>query len=141
MDIIIPKESLIRNSSIENHNIIISDYLINNKTCLALTRWDISDKDDYKNGAVFFDRPDSQDTWIFRGGIPQMAGAEFGLGLCGCDNSIAYMIEQCGYNVINPSRTIKTYHLHLTNVRNYIDVVGQVIERIPPPYKLLHPTE
>jgi len=113
---------------------------------LSLTRWDVKadnvfNTNNHVDSSVLFDTPDSQDTWIFMGGVPQISGADFTLGKAGCDNSIAYMLEQSGYNVLNPSRTIKTYHLHLTNIRNYTDVVGHAIERIQPPYKLLYPTE
>lgn len=133
---------------ISNLDIIISSqaimcclaYMTNNKTCLALSRWDVNDASDYKNKSILFDRPDSQDTWVFIGGVPQISGASYGLGIAGCDNGIAYLLEQNGYIVLNPSKTVKTYHLHVTNIRNYTNVVGQVIERIPPPYKLINPT-
>lgn len=130
LDIIIPKETLT----------YLRFYMPTNKTCLALTRWDVVNKNDYRYGSTFFDRPDSQDVWIFIGGVPQIAGATFSLGIAGCDNSIAHFLEQGGYNVLNPSRTLKTFHLHLTGVRNYISNFGQQIERVPPPYKLLPPT-
>lgn len=130
LDIIIPAESLIA----------IPYYMTTEKTCLALSRWDINNGAAYKNNSTLFDRWDSQDTWVFKGGVPIIADADIQLGKAGCDNKIAYLLEQSGYNVINPSKTIKTYHLHLTNIRNYTDVVGQAIERIPPPYKLIIPT-
>lgn len=128
LDIIIPAETLIYSSL----------YLIG-KSCLALTRWDISSVSN-TNSAVFFNRPDSQDTWIFKGAVPQIAGATFTLGLAGCDNSIAHLLEKSGYEVKNPSLSLKTYHLHNTNIRNYTNVSGIAIERIQPPYKLLPPT-
>ncbi len=131
LDIIIPSETIVK----------AHDYLTTNKTCLALTRYDIKNPSDYKNGAVFLDRRDSQDSWFFVGGIPQIGGADYALGVAGCDNSTAHCIEQGGYNVINPSKTLKTYHYHLTEVRNYTNLVGQDIFRIPAPYKLLDPTE
>lgn len=140
LDIIIPKESLIQSKNGK----CINDYLTNKSTCLALTRWDIIGADTtgtWNNNIQLFDTPDSQDTWVFLGGVNQITGADFTLGLAGCDNSIAHLLEVSGYNVLNPSRTIKTYHFHLTNIRNYTNVVGHAIERIPPPYKLLHPTE
>ncbi len=130
LDIIIPSQALICSRA----------YMANNRTCLALTRWDVNDGSDYKNKSTFFERVDSQDTWIFMGAVSQIAGVNYGLGKCGIDNSIAYYLEQSGYNVLNPSRTIKTYHLHLTNIRNYMDLVGNAVDSIPPPYKLLPPT-
>ncbi|MBK7362944.1 MAG: hypothetical protein IPJ01_11670 [Micavibrio sp.] len=139
LDIIISPEMLLQQPNCDIHK-VASDYLVNNN-CLALTRWDVKNTSDFRDGSVLFDRPDSQDTWIFKGAIPQISGADFTLGVAGCDNKIAYLLEQSGYNVINPSRTIKTYHLHLTDIRNYTDIVGHAIERLEPPYKLLHPTE
>lgn len=96
-------------------------------TCFALSRWDI------RNGnAILFNRADSQDVWIFQGRIPQMQGADFHLGICGADNAIAHIISENGYRVINPAKTIKAFHLHESNVRNY-----DINEKVPKPYKLL----
>ena len=120
LDIIIPQETLYSEVSKT-----INDY-IDSKTCLALSRWDIQENNTY----VHFDRSDSQDTWIFIGGVPNINGADFTLGKCGCDNKILYLLDESGYFLINPSKTLKTYHLHLTNIRNYGNV-------IPPPYNLL----
>jgi hypothetical protein len=127
LDIIIPSETLK----------LIGNY-INNKTCLALSRWDIQNLE--KNISTHFDRDDSQDTWIFLGSVNNINLADFTLGKAGCDNKIAYLLGENGYYVINPSKTLKTHHLHLTNVRNYLNVVGEATERIPPPYKLIENT-
>ena len=140
LDVIITPELLTQQPECDKHK-TVSDYLTSRNTCLALTRWDVKDTNNYKSGAIFFDRPDSQDTWIFVGGVNNISGADFTLGIAGCDNSISHLLEQGGYNVINPSRTLKTYHYHLTEVRNYTNIVGQDIYRIPPPYKILAPTE
>ena len=125
LDIIIPQETLYSEVSKT-----INDY-IDSKTCLALSRWDIQENNTY----VHFDTCDSQDTWIFIGGVPNINGADFTLGKCGCDNKILYLLDESGYFLINPSKTLKTYHLHLTNIRNYA-----LTDRIPLPYKLLLPT-
>jgi hypothetical protein len=58
-----------------------------------------------------------------------------------CDNKIGHLLEKAGYDVKNPSKTLRTFHYHTTNVRNYLDIVGFPIERIPPPYKIMPPTE
>jgi hypothetical protein len=105
---------------------------------LALSRWEIQNLE--KNISTHFDRDDSQDTWIFLGSVNNINLADFTLGVCGCDNKIAYLLGENGYYVINPSKTLKTYHLHLTNVRNYLNVVGEATERIPPHYKLIETT-
>ena len=89
--------------------------------------------------AIFMNRADSQDVWAFYGAVPKIEGADFFVGgVAGCDNRIAKLLEDSGYNVVNPSIDIKTYHLHETGVRNYIEN-GKIKETIPPPYKLVPP--
>jgi len=100
-------------------------------TFLALARWDI----DKQGNAKLFNTWDSQDTWAFKGKAKAMK-ADFVQGRAGCDNAIANRAEVAGYKVINPSKTIKTYHLHLTNIRNY-----NPNDRVEQPYKLINPHE
>ena len=103
-------------------------------TCLALSRWDY-----YPDGSsVHYDRADSQDTWCFKGNPNFKTDKEYTMGEAGCDNKLAFELKQANFNVVNPSKSIKTYHYHNTNIRNYI-VDGQVIKRIPPPYLLVEP--
>ena len=107
--------------------------------CLALSRYDIKRVDNLYCGELF-DRADSQDTWIKKGAFPNIPKATFTMGIAGCDNVIAHLLSN-HLTIINPSLEIKTYHLHLTNVRNYIEN-GKLdeIKRLPPPYKLIKPT-
>lgn len=98
----------------------------------ALTRYDIK-----RGQARFFDRPDSQDVWIFRGGINPIEGADFHLGVGGCDNRIAYLLNKAGYKVTNPSLSIKTYHLHESGIRTFDYKIHKVV---PPPYLTIKPT-
>ena len=115
----------------------VKDYLANlsNKTCLALSRYDF-----HTNGHIEpFLRADSQDTWIFKGNPKVRTELEYGMGIAGCDNKLAYDIQAHGYNVINPSNTIKTFHLHNSNVRNYLNQQNEPKERIPQPYLLVNP--
>lgn len=106
--------------------------LVNNiksKEAYALTRSEIS-----SNGtSEFFHRPDSQDTWIVRGQVKNVDG-DFLLGKRGCDNRIAYEFRKAGYDIYNPSQSIKTYHLHNSNIRTYTNH-----DVIPGPYLTLHP--
>lgn len=95
---------------------------------LALSRWD------KVNGKwECYPTWDSQDVWVFKGAIKPMF-AEFNLGLAGCDNRIAYEIDNAGYWIFNPSKEIVCRHIHETNYRTYdrSNVVSQ-------PYKLLMP--
>lgn len=134
---------------IANLDIIISEetlsnslkYLTSRSVCVALSRHDIKQRDNYKDNAELFNRPDTQDTWMFIGGVKNISGADNTLGIAGIDNSVAYYLEQGGYTLVNPSITLKTYHLHLCNIRNYINEATNHVQRIPPPYKLIHPTE
>lgn len=110
----------------------------------ALSRWDVKGA-----RAELFDRKDSQDVWVIRGkpkallcvrhGKP--TAAAFYLGIPGCDNRIAYLMEQAGYAVTNPSKSITCYHLHESNVRNYMNVKQQsIVKPVAPPYKMVPPT-
>lgn len=99
--------------------------------CYALTRWNVSadGKEEFHNNSG------SQDTWIFRGKVKEV-NADFTQGVAGCDNKLAYLLEKAGYKVINPSRTIKTYHLHNSEVRYYDKkIVNGDIYRLPRPRK------
>lgn len=107
----------------------------NEKVCLALSRWDITPSGE----KIHFDRADSQDVWIFTGKIQVNLTLNFTMGVAGCDNRIAHEIEQSGYRVHNPSKQIKSYHYHITGIRNYIDENGIPKERVPPPYLLVQP--
>jgi hypothetical protein len=98
---------------------------------LSLSRWDV----DKSGNATHFNRWDSQDTWIFKGNARKM-NADFYQGTAGCDNAIADRAERAGYRVLNPSKTIKTYHLHNSGARNY-----NPNNRVPKPYKLITPHE
>lgn len=123
-------------SIISNTDIYFDDSLKNldkyktgKPVCFALTRYEI-----LPNMVQFLNRADSQDCWIIKG-KPRHIEGNFCLGVCGCDNAIADRLMKAGYNVINPSLTIKTYHLHLSGIRNY-----NVNEKVKQPYKLLQPT-
>ena len=122
--------NIIANADIFFNETIEKAKLIWTNTCYALTRWD------YKQGqAVFMNRKDSQDAWIFRGS-PKNVKADFSLGIPGCDNRIAWEIKKAGYVVRNPSKTIQIIHLHETNLHTYTSK-----DKIEEPYLFLEPTE
>jgi hypothetical protein len=86
------------------------------KVCMALSRWD--DGPEPKHHA----HKDSQDAWIFSGRVPKeltAAARAVPMGVPGCDNRLARIIADHGYEVINPSRTVRTYHVHGSGYRTY----------------------
>lgn len=123
--------SIIANSDIYFDKTIIHSNLIKKEECYALTRWDVSDKE-----IRFFNRPDSQDAWIFKGPIRKVGYGDFHQGMWGCDNRLAHELTQAGYKVTNPSLTIRPYHLD-SYTRPRIET--SISNTIPPPYKLLEP--
>ena len=106
------------------------------KSCFALTRHDFH----IHRPSHLYDRPDSQDTWVFNGyeGLEKIKFADFPMGIAGCDNRLAHEIQEAGLHVYNPSKTIQTFHLHDVPIRTFVE---NIVERIPPPYLLLPPTE
>jgi len=67
----------------------------------------------------------SSDVWVFRG-IPKDIYGDFYLGWWGCDGRIGYEIMKSGYDLVNPSFSIKTIHMHQSNIRNYSSQKNQV---------------
>ena len=105
--------------------------------CLALSRYDYIDDKLVDNQAIHYNKRDSQDVWIVKGRFKNIPLATFPLGKKGCDNRIAYLLSRF-YHVINPSFSLRTYHYHLSDIRNYAPH-GTSIDLVPPPYKLVTP--
>lgn len=116
----------------------IKNFQFENATIMSLSRWDVNNIEDIK-GAKVFDRSDSQDSWIVKSSFKDVPEANFTLGIAGCDNKIAYCLEQHGYTLINPCYDITSYHLHNSNVRNYIN--KSHVERLQPPYSRVIPVK
>jgi len=93
---------------------LIKDYLTEND-CFALSRYDV----DHRGIPILFEYEWSQDSWIFKGKIREPENIDFVMGKPACDNRFAYELNKIGYCVTNPSHSIVTYHLHLSNHRNY----------------------
>lgn len=115
-------------------------HVISETDVYCLSRWE--EKED---GSIQqLRRNDSQDAWIFRGKIyDQEMDCDFCMGIPGCDNRIAWEFDQT-YKVSNPSNSIQSIHLHLTNKRNYTDgkdARGNDIVKysVPQPYKMVRP--
>jgi hypothetical protein len=107
--------------------------------CLALSRWDLINDNMQYNRARHYNHSDSQDVWIRKGAFPLIKEANFTLGIAGCDNKIAHLLKDY-FTVINPSNDIKTFHYHISGVRNYKNEKGHVIHRLPPPYHRINCT-
>lgn len=137
-DFFIEKINLLSNEDdiniICNSDIFLDDTIqlvknIKKKEFYALSRYDWNN-----NSSSFFDMANSQDTWIFRGKVDNVS-ANFQLGKLGCDNRIAHEFKMAGYTVTNPSKSIKTYHVHNSNIRRYTEK-----ERINGTYLFIKPT-
>jgi hypothetical protein len=92
---------------------------------LALLRYDVPDSGDVKEAKMFGPRPDSQDTWIIRAADVTKRGPDiwknmdFCFGRMGCDNAVALEMLRQKFLVVNPSQTLKTWHFHASEIRNY----------------------
>jgi len=89
--------------------------LVAAKVCLALLRWD-------EDAAHFQVRSDNQDSWIVaRDSVTdlQLDEFDFPFGKAGCDNAFALLMMRARFLVANPAHTIRTIHVHSSNVRNY----------------------
>lgn len=106
------------------------------KTLLAITRWNL-----LNDGAEQpYRRHDSQDTWVFPpSGVRCDASGNFKFGVPGCDNAIAAEFAACGYCVRNPALSLRTKHLHNSNLRTYTAqdrVKGPLLQLVPRPLML-----
>jgi hypothetical protein len=89
---------------------------------MALLRYEYDPTNKY-NSKLFGPRYDSQDTWIFHTNHFIEPREEklfaFNLGKPGCDNKLVYLMNVLNIEVVNDPATIKTYHYHKSNIRNY----------------------
>jgi len=89
---------------------------IKNDDFYSLTRYTV-----HADGTSdFFGNPSSQDVWIFRGKPKErLFDCSFLMGVPRCDGRLALEARKAGYRVCNPSLSIKVYHLHISDIRNY----------------------
>ena len=84
---------------------------------LCLSRWNlecerIKSKKTGKKIWKLFNRAGSQDTWILYGIIKIPKSCDFQMGVPACDKRIMYELKSNGYIIKNPSKSIKTLHIH-----------------------------
>ena len=96
--------------------------LAENRLFLALLRWE--DKGSNEGAShIFGPRADSQDTWILARDCMDFTPTEeemgFPFGQSGCDNVITVTMLRRKFLIVNPAYSIKTMHLHNSNIRNY----------------------
>jgi hypothetical protein len=85
------------------------------KQALCLTRYEIMEEENTYKIEV---GAGSCDTWVWKGYIPDIK-EDFFMGKYFCDGRIAFELKSNNYTLKNPSLDLKTYHLHISNVRNY----------------------
>lgn len=126
---------------------LLDTYDMTNK-CFSLLRYDVQYNKKDSKIFEYYDhelargygekgaRADAQDSWIFKTPISIPDKCDFYFGILGCDNHITYLLRKQGYIVSNPALDIKSYHLHLTGIRNY-----DQNKRIRPPWLYIKPTK
>ncbi len=108
----------------------------------ALSRWDV----DPTGAARHWAHCDSADTWVIFGQAERI-DVPWPMGTAGVDNRLAWALQQAGYTVTNPSKTIRTFHHHNIAWRSYLNDPsgiargGKKIFRVPPPYSMVHPCD
>lgn len=95
---------------------------MNNKM-LALLRYDVP-QDREEEPKLFGPRSDSQDSWVFLSDSIKARTWDpikfnYQLGMPGCDNRITSDVLRMKFLISNPALSIKSYHIHNTNIRNY----------------------
>lgn len=120
---------IIANGDIYFENLeILEGYDLTNKF-LCLGRHEIN------NNKSLYDVPYAQDAWIFQAKIEVPENADFFMGLNGCDNRIAYLMNLRKYELHNPSKDLRIIHNHESDNRT------PTLEFIYGPYCILYPTK
>jgi hypothetical protein len=121
--------NIISNSDIFFDETVLLSRFMGENDCYALSRWDYLPN----KFCNLFNRKDSQDVWIFNGAV-NCNGGKYNLGIPGCDNKVAFELNQSGYNVLNPSKSIHAIHFHNTQHRTYTPAM-----RLVEPFHFIYP--
>jgi hypothetical protein len=119
---------VLANSDIYYDDTIIKLYEYNfDKNVLALTRIE----EIKNNKPIYYHTPSySQDTWIWKNNITIKDTYDdynkdgIIMGIRGCDNRIAYIIQDSGYDIKNKYKLINTVHLHKNDYRPWVGKPG-----------------
>ena len=91
---------------------------------LSLLRYEAADGVPDAKHVLFGPRPDSQDTWVVLSDSVKSKqwdykSLDFSFGRAGCDNAINVEMLRAKFLVANPALTLKTHHVHTSEIRNY----------------------
>lgn len=95
---------------------------------LSLTRYESFDdpKPFLTRYPVLGKHSNTQDSWIFTGNFLRInsfnTSPRIFLGTPGCENALIYFLHQKGIRVWNLAMDIRTYHNHISDLRNYSEV-------------------
>ncbi|MFN7889013.1 MAG: hypothetical protein ACK5OC_01870 [Pirellula sp.] len=92
------------------------------KTVLCLNRWDVLSNGNLRPFNSFF----SSDTWVFQGEIKVRLSENYHLGQPACDNRFNYDLFKSNYQILNPAFTIRTFHVHASEIRSYTEITSSV---------------
>lgn len=93
--------------------------------------WCLTRHEETAAGWQLWDVSFSQDAWIYRG-KSRLKNADFLPGTVGCDNKLAFLAVEAGYDIQNPARTVKLCHLHRGEQRT-------MLPRLRGTYVHIHP--
>jgi hypothetical protein len=105
--------SIIANADIYFDDTIRLAVTMDPKQAYALRRWNVN-----RNGSVTLCSYAGTDSWVFRGHISGIF-ADMPIGTWATDVRLNAEIAAAGYTLLNPARSIKSYHVHASGVRNY----------------------
>jgi hypothetical protein len=95
------------------------------KQICALLRYDYNPNDKSSELIYYGLNAHSQDTWIIHSNNKltqkQIEYLDFEMGKPYCDTVFLYYINSFGYEIINDPKSIRTFHYHTSNIRNYSD--------------------
>jgi hypothetical protein len=92
--------------------------------CYCLTRWDPPidiDNSDTIAQAKWWSGSSANlsfDTYVFKTPL-SVSNVDFHVGVLGCDNRFAYELMNSGLLPVNPSKLVRSFHVHASEIRTY----------------------